>query len=202
MPDQPALVAAHGRATWLSVDGELSDHDAAGVAALLGDAAPFVCHMPATARRLGVAPFLSFDLLELFAFVRPAAFCIPTPRGLAEALSLAAPETREDDASTLMAAAEALLREAAVAPSSGQSSSARERGAGLIEMMARAGWAWGEALAHAFSTHDPNMPVEGQGKKSGGSPLAVWSDLPEWQEQAPEPPTDQFGVSADFFLRG
>jgi len=197
VPDQPALVAAHGRATWLSVDGELSDLDAAGVAALLGDAAPFVCHMPATARRLGVAPFFSFDLLELFAFVRPAAFCIPTPGGLAEALSLAVPETRDDDASTLMAAAEALLREAATAPSSTLPSPARERGAALVEMMATAGWAWGEALAHAFSTHDPNMPAEGQGKKSGGSPLAVWSDLPEWQEQAPEPPTDQFGVSAE-----
>ena len=52
-----------------------------------------VCHARATARRLDIAGFAALDLLELFAFVRPARFCVPTPRGLAVALGLAAPES-------------------------------------------------------------------------------------------------------------
>ncbi|HJU28199.1 MAG TPA: hypothetical protein VJ718_03455, partial [Candidatus Binataceae bacterium] len=52
---------------------------------------PMVCHAPAVARRLEMASFAALDLLELFAFVRPAQFCVPTPRGLTAALGLAPP---------------------------------------------------------------------------------------------------------------
>ena len=44
---------------------------------------PMLCHAPATARRLDIPPFPALDLLELFAFVHPARFCVPTPGGLA-----------------------------------------------------------------------------------------------------------------------
>jgi ATP-dependent DNA helicase DinG len=57
-----------------------------------------VCHAPATARRLNTSPFRALDLLELFAFVRPATFCRPTPSGLADALELGAPAGIDDEA--------------------------------------------------------------------------------------------------------
>ena len=50
-----------------------------------------VCHARATARRLDLPGFAALDLLELFAFVHPARFCVPTPRGLAEGLGLPPP---------------------------------------------------------------------------------------------------------------
>ena len=57
---------------------------------------PMVCHAPATARRLNTSPFPALDLLELFAFVRPATFCRPTPSGLAAALGLDKPTDIDD----------------------------------------------------------------------------------------------------------
>ena len=50
-------------------------------------------------------------MLELFAFVRPARFCLPTPRGLAASLGLARPARLADEAVVLAAAAHVLLGE-------------------------------------------------------------------------------------------
>jgi ATP-dependent DNA helicase DinG len=86
LPDAPVLVAGFAGAAWLDTTGEvllLAPQDAARRVARIR---PILCHGPATAKRLGIERFAAFDLLELFAFVRPARFCLPTPRGLAEAL--------------------------------------------------------------------------------------------------------------------
>ena len=82
----PVLVAGARGAVWLGVDGaaEALDHAAAAGRAQAGPP-PVVCHGPVTARKLKGPPFAALDALELFAFVRPAAFCLPTPRGLAAA---------------------------------------------------------------------------------------------------------------------
>ena len=72
-PLPPALVAGFRRAVLLSADGathEMAHAEAAE--AIAGLAAPVVCHGPATARRLAIGPFPARDILELFAFVRPA----------------------------------------------------------------------------------------------------------------------------------
>ena len=58
---------------------------------------PFLCHARAIGRRLGQA-VAGHDVMELFAFVRPARFAPPTPRGLAEAMGLDAPESAEAEA--------------------------------------------------------------------------------------------------------
>ena len=50
-----------------------------------------VLNAAVTATRLGIADFSGLDLLELFAFVHPARFAVPTPAGLARALGLAPP---------------------------------------------------------------------------------------------------------------
>ena len=51
---------------------------------------------PLVAMRLGYPDLSGLDLLELFAFLHPAQFCVPTPRGLAHALDL--PEPVGDEA--------------------------------------------------------------------------------------------------------
>ncbi len=46
---------------------------------------------PLVANRLGYPDLSGLDLLELFAFVHPARFCVPTARGLAQALGMEEP---------------------------------------------------------------------------------------------------------------
>src|ERR671922_231100 len=75
-------------ALWLSADGEVERIATGEAARRVASRAPLLVHMPATARRLGRGPFAAYDLLELFAFVHPARFCLPTARGLIEAVGL------------------------------------------------------------------------------------------------------------------
>src|SRR5262250_494744 len=111
LPDAPVLVAGFAGAAWLDTTGEvllLAPQDAARRVARTR---PILCHGPATAKRLGVERFAAFDLLELFAFVRPARFCIPTPRGLAEALGIDPPRRPAEECVSLATAARLLLEE-------------------------------------------------------------------------------------------
>ena len=50
-----------------------------------------ILNAPLVATRLGYPDLSGLDLLELFAFVHPARFVVPTPKGLAHALNLAEP---------------------------------------------------------------------------------------------------------------
>ena len=112
LPAAPALVAGVKQAAWLSPDGELALLPFAEAARRARAQPPFLCHARATARRMGVLPFPALDLLELYAFVRPARFCLPTPRGLAEALELPlARRSVGDEALSLVGSAQALLAE-------------------------------------------------------------------------------------------
>lgn len=99
LPEAAVLVAGVGRAAVLDTDGaveSLSLQEARRLAAEADERPPILCHGPAAARRLGCDPFPCYDLLELFAFCRPAEFCVPTPAGLAGALGLAKPAGLDD----------------------------------------------------------------------------------------------------------
>lgn len=136
-----------------------------------------VVHAAMTARRLGLqAPARSvqvFDVLELFAFVRPAKFCAPTPMGLALAMDLPPPRDAAAQALTLRAAATALLQELAQSPTP-----SREQALAQAETLATANWAWGAAVVGALRSQPSPRPWR------GGS-LDVWTRLEEWEDQAP-----------------
>ena len=55
------------------------------------DTPQLLMNAPLVASRLGYPDLSGLDLLELFAFVHPATFCVPTPKGLAHALGLDEP---------------------------------------------------------------------------------------------------------------
>ena len=74
-------------------DGEGARKIGRGAAEAAFTTAPvMVAHASLTARRLGIAPPPRssdlLDVLELFAFVRPARFCAPSPSGLALAMGI------------------------------------------------------------------------------------------------------------------
>ena len=79
LPNQPALVAGVATTVWLTPDGEVDLLSPAETRdRLTPDVVPIVCHARATARRLDGAPFVCLDVLELFAFVKPARLALPT----------------------------------------------------------------------------------------------------------------------------
>src|SRR6266550_1399152 len=107
----PALIATARGALWRAVDGTIERLAAAEVTGRAAGSLPLVCHAPAVAARLGLEDLRARDLLQLFAFVRPARFCLPTPRGLCQALDLGVPTMPEEEVACLPEAARALLDE-------------------------------------------------------------------------------------------
>jgi ATP-dependent DNA helicase DinG len=184
LPDAPALVVGLNEAVWLTGDGEVETLDFAQAVKRARAEPPYLCHGRAMARRLGVTPFPALDLLELFAFVRSARFCLPTPRGLAAALGLARPAHLADAALTLVDAARVLLEELAGA--------APDEDAPLVAAaMARGGWGWGEAVLAALR---PTRATPSRPNEPAPAGLAVWRRLPEWAEHAPEPAPGNLAV--------
>src|SRR4051794_25668430 len=114
--DRPVLVVGLKDAVWRYADGTLRRLQHGEAMPLARVESPLLCHLPAVCRRLKSERFPAFDVLELYAFVRPASFCLPTPTGVAQALGLlpagpSHPLQPERQAEILRACARALLRE-------------------------------------------------------------------------------------------
>jgi ATP-dependent DNA helicase DinG len=172
IPAAPALTVGAAKAAWLSPEGEIESLSLAEAAARARATPPYLCHAKAVARRLNIPVFPAYDLLELYCFVRPASFCLPTPRGLAQALDLAEPGPGlEAETQGLIAAAAALIEELALA----RDPEARA----IATAMAQGGWAWGETVLRALGSS-----AEIRETPAG---LAAWRRLEDWPEYAPEP---------------
>ncbi len=178
LPDVPVVVAEWTTAAVLDPAGEISIRPAAAAGQRVASARPMICHGPATAARLQVDRFPAFDVLELFAFVHPAVFCLPTVTGLASALGLPRPKSFEDHPVTLRDAARTLLISLSRLHELETKALAAIAGA-----MTRGGWLWGPAVLAALGG-DPNE-TRGYGPAAG---LRIWLGLPEWEERAPPPP--------------
>jgi ATP-dependent DNA helicase DinG len=183
VPRAPALVAGFREVVWLSPEGEIEALAPEGARARLdGGEVPMVCHARAVARRLDMPGFAAFDLLELFAFARPARFCVPTPRGLAAALGLVPPRDMAEACVALATAARALLQEL------GAETDPNARA--IAEAAERAGWSWGPAVLAALPTADAAALRRAAG-------LRAWQSLSEWQERAPPPPPDNQPIAPE-----
>ncbi len=178
LPDVPVVVAEWTAAAMLDSSGEIAIKPAAAVGQRVAGARPMVCHAPAAAARLRQDRFPAFDVLELFAFVHPATFCLPTVAGLAAALGLPRPDSFEDQPVTLRGAAQTLLISLSRLHELETKALAAVAGA-----MTRGGWLWGPAVLAALGG-DPNE-TKGYGPAAG---LRIWQGLPEWEERAPPPP--------------
>ena len=182
VPQAPVLVAGFREVVWLSPEGEIEALSPAEAAHRVQIDPPMLCHAVATARRLDTPAFAALDVLELFAFVHPARFCVPTPRGLAEALGLPPPHRPTEACITLGTAARALLE------TLGQEADAEIRSIG--ETMDRGGWLWGPAVLAALPPAEPRARRQAAG-------LRVWTRLSEWAEAAPLPAPGNEPVTPD-----
>ncbi|MDB5738683.1 MAG: helicase c2 [Sphingomonas bacterium] len=164
-----ALHATHG-GTWLAERGGAVRGLARGEAIALAAERPLVMlNAPLVGQRLGYAELSGLDLLELFAFVHPARFAVPTPAGLARALGIDPPTDDANAGMTLLACADALLGTLA-APDWAEKHGAWD----VANALARLRWPWAQAAVQRISP--PEKPERG-----------LFAKLPEWEEVAPRP---------------
>ncbi|MGA7673757.1 MAG: ATP-dependent DNA helicase [Rhizomicrobium sp.] len=132
-----------------------------------------VAHAAFVAGRLKVAPGKPlYDVLELFAFVRPGMPCVPSALGIARALGLGVPDAPEDAARSLRTSALKLLEEIADSP---EAIKAGLRP--LVHTLSTAGWRWAAAVENIIG------PVVLQNAPLAG--FEVWRKLPVWEDEAP-----------------
>ena len=158
----------------ISPDGEITHPDLTQAAEISRRKRVLICHRKWTEARLNAEVEKPADVLELFAFVRPAQFCLPTPSGLASRLGLAAPGSAEDKAMTILKAAQSLIDELALLPDKDKQKLAR-----LADMMGRGGWQWAGPILSCFGAlSGPPGPPDG---RAG----AIWADLDEIDDIPP-----------------
>ena len=176
----PVLIPGYASHTWLSSDGELETLDGRGVALHVREARPLVCHGPNVARRVHLdgGPNAFADVLSLFAFVRPARWCVPTPAGLARATGLPVPVDRADQATTLLHVTRALIQELAAQHAPRQ----RRKPDPTLEQLYlahSADWPFAEACLEALG-----QDLE-RATPPSSTALQVWRGLSKWDDAAP-----------------
>jgi len=177
VPAVPALVASPRAAVLVHPDGTVDEGEPRPLGRRAAETRPLLCHGPAVATRLGRDPFPCHDVLELFAFVHPARFVLPTPGGLAEVLGLPAPASLTEQALVLPQAAHRLLARLT------RLATREQRDARILAWaMARGGWPWAGPVLAA-------LDARGDGPHGANALAAfrVWERLPEISEHTPEP---------------
>jgi ATP-dependent DNA helicase DinG len=165
----PALHASHG-GCWLR-DGNGTTRTVAKGEAITAaaDTPLLMLNAPLVASRLGYPDLSGLDLLELFAFIHPARFMVPTPKGLAHALGLAEPDSDDAVPALLQQAAGVLLGTCDAADWA-----EREGAWTNLQSLVKMRWPWATLLI-------PRI------RKPEKAERWLFARLPEWDE-APERP--------------
>jgi ATP-dependent DNA helicase DinG len=177
----PALHASHG-GTWLRAEGSTNAIAKGEAIMAAADTPALIINAPLVAARLGYPDLSGLDLLEAFAFVHPARFCVPTPRGLAEALALPVPDSDGDVPEFLQRAAGALI--AAV---SDPEWFERAGAWSALQSLERLRWPWAQVLKA-----DITSPKTAE--------RWLFAALPEWEEAAERPAPRQVTLLPDDVL--
>ena len=161
----PALHASHG-GCWLRT-GDATRGVGKGEAIMAAADTPLlILNAPLVASRLGYPDLSGLDLLELFAFIHPARFVVPTAKGLAHALDL--PEPAGDDGVPLL-----LQQAAAVLLDTCESAGWAEREGAWTQLqtMTRLRWPWSTLLSARIRKPE-KAETGGSGTGCGGN---AWS---------------------------
>jgi len=182
VPPLPALHANHG-GTWLR-DGAGNTRGIGKGEAIMAvaDTPHLMLNAPLVATRLGYPDLSGLDLLELFAFIHPARFVVPTPKGLAHALALAEPGGDEGVPALLQDAVAALLAVCAD-PAWPQ----RDGAWSALQSLTRLRWPWAAILASHVA-----RPERAE--------RWLFSRLPEWDETPERPQPAQVALDSGAVL--
>jgi len=181
--DLIALVPAPPGAVICDATGDCRRVSREEARALFQSGRALVVHGAFVAGRLKSAVITPlFDVLELFAFVRPGQPAVPSALGLARLTGLEIPQTPEAAARILAPVARILLKAFADLPLE-----ARARLAPLLDTLNRAGWRWAPLL-QGPQTVQQGSPIAG---------LEAWRGLPQWEDEAPVGVPGSQAVSPD-----
>src|SRR4051812_34953992 len=172
----PALHATHG-GIWLAAAEGTRALGRGEAIARAAETPTIMLNAPLVGQRLGYPDLSGLDLLELFAFVHPARFAVPTPKGMAHALGLEAPEGDGEAPAFLLRAAEVLL-----AALEGEWPE-REGAWTSAQSLARLRWTWSPAVAERL-------------KRPERDERWLFSRLPEWEENGSRPAPATIRVGA------
>ncbi|MCE2517533.1 MAG: ATP-dependent DNA helicase [Alphaproteobacteria bacterium] len=189
LPPLPVVMPTATAVVWISPDGDIDTIPSHEARARLDRRPVLFCHKRWTATRLGIettglGALEGLDALELFAFVRPAQFCLPTPRGLAEVLGLSTRGDDEDRALLIPQACQHLLAELRAL-----TDTRKDQAAGIASMMAQGGWGWAPSVMAAL---DRPMPTEAPPDPRGAS---IWFRLKEILDFSPQTEPGAFPIS-------
>ncbi len=194
IPQAPVLVMDGHKLFCLTLEGELRNLETGEARLLIQQHMPIVCNGPQLAARLSMERFHAYDVLELFAFIRPGKFAVPTPRGIARALNLFEPETPEDQCLGLRDSIRHLLVDL-TAPGREEKSDPAALAAmmGLMGVVniEQGGWPWTPTILAALGRAE-TPPTRSDIKAA----MRIWDKLPEWSVHGPEPAPSHHGVSA------
>ena len=179
----PALHASHGGA-WMR-DGTGTTRPVSKGEAVMSaaDTPLLIINAPLVATRLGYPDLSGLDLLELYAFIHPARFVVPTPKGLAHALDLEEPKDDADVPRLLQEAAGALL-DICESPAWQE----REGAWTALQSLTRMRWPWVTLLA-------PRIARPERAERW------LFTRLPEWEESAELPQPRQVTLERDEVLQ-
>jgi len=173
----PALHATHA-GIWIA-GGEGGPREATrGEAIARAAETPHVLlNAPLVGQRLGYPEISGLDLLELFAFIHPARFAVPTPAGLSRALGLEPPASEVEAAAALGRIAQVLLGRLA-----DPDWPEREGAWTANATLQRLGWGWAGIIAARLERPDKGERM-------------LFSRLPQWDESGERPPPRTIGLS-------
>ncbi|MBV9903873.1 MAG: ATP-dependent DNA helicase, partial [Alphaproteobacteria bacterium] len=181
----PALVPAPGGAVVCDGDGACARVAMDAARRLFRSGDVLIAHAAFVSGRLKTPPAAAlYDVLELFAFVRPGAPCIPSALGLARAMGQRIPQTTEENAAALREAAVALIDLLHHAPEE-----ARVHMRMLAGTMGRAGWKWAAPILDVLG--------ESQEKQTPIAGMETWRGLPQWEDSAAPDKPGSLPVSPD-----
>lgn len=178
-PPLAALHASHAGCWLAQADGDTRPLGRGEAMRLAADTPLILLNAPLVGQRLGHAELSGLDLLELFAFVHPARFMVPTPKGLAAALGLRPISDEADAARLYLVAAERLL---AMLGDPGWPE--REGAWDIAQSLARARWPWAPLVTARLAPPPRAEPI-------------LFARLPQWEEQPPRPAPRTVTVSPD-----
>ncbi|MFL6744469.1 MAG: ATP-dependent DNA helicase [Sphingomicrobium sp.] len=166
----PALHATHAGIWLAGGDGEVREASRGEAIARASETPHIILNAPLVGQRLGYPEVSGLDLLELFAFIHPARFAVPTVAGLSRALGLEPPASEAEAAAALQTIAQRLLAVLAD-PDWPQREGAWTSNATLH----RLGWGWAPLIGARLE-----RPERGE--------RMLFARLKQWDEAAERPP--------------
>lgn len=174
----PALHASHS-GIWIADAGGVRACGRGEAVSRAAETPHILLNAPLVGHRLGYPELSGLDLLELFAFVHPARFAVPTIKGMAAMLGLEAPADEAGCSAFLQQAAGALLARLA-----DENWREREGASASAQSLLRLRWAWAQLVSDRIARPERDERF-------------LFSKLPEWEEQPPRPAPRPVAIPAE-----